>query len=62
MEHNNAIFRNLFQLPLNAKDTHPNSQQDLLSTKLYSSLLIITLLTVFFNPSGKITIPPLSPH
>ena len=61
MEHNNVIFRNLFQLPLNAKDTRPKSQQDFSSTKLYSSPLILTLLTVF--SINQVRLPyPLFPH
>ena len=61
MEHN-VIFRNLFQLPLNAKDTHPNnSQQYFSSTKRYSSPPILTLLTVF--STNQVRLPyPLFPH
>ena len=57
MEQNNVIFRNLFQLPLNAKDTHPKSQQDFSSTKLYSSPLILTLLTVFSTNQIRLPYP-----
>ena len=60
MEHN-VFFRNLFQPPLNAKDSHPKSQQHFSSTKLYISPSILTLRTVFSTNQVRLPHPPF-PH